>query len=155
MGSPGRPKEIYPSLMDSFYATQDAAPEYGFGTSTRPPLNGGEGDSTPGPGAYTIKTTVLGQVPHSKIRSAPQFSLRSREKFGNPMLKAIDSTTMLEPGPGHYKSRVVNPQEDDAPKFSFPKSSHPRDKAKLSPGPGAYTLKPSVGKQVLSTKKST
>jgi hypothetical protein len=155
MSSPiGQKQEITTSLMDAFYHTREAPPEFGFGTSVRPPLNDCE-EAAPGPGAYTIKTTVLGDVPQSSIRSAPQFSLRSREKFGNPMLKAVDPTTMLEPGPGHYKARVVNPQEDCAPKFSFPKSSHPREKSKLAPGPGAYQLKPSVGRQVLSTKKST
>ena len=84
---------------------------------------------------------MLGDVPQSSIRSAPQFSLRSREKFGNPMLKAVDPTTTLEPGPGHYKPRVVNPQEGIAPSHAFPKSSHPRDKAKLAPGPGTYPEK--------------
>ena len=131
MSSPiGQKQEITTSLMDAFYHTREAPPEFGFGTSVRPPLNDCE-EAAPGPGAYTIKTTVLGDVPQSSIRSAPQFSLRSREKFGNPMLKAVDPTTMLEPGPGHYKARVVNPQEDCAPKFSFPKSSHPREKSKL------------------------
>lgn len=153
-GSPtgGKPKEIFHSLMDSYNVTCDKAPEFGFGTSVRPPLS--EAELTPGPGAYTIKTTVIGNIPTSKIRTAPQFSLRSREKFGNPMLKAVDPTTMLEPGPGHYKPKKPNLNETDAPKYSFPKSSHPRDKAKLQPGPGAYTLNPAVGKQALSTKET-
>ena len=118
----GQKQEITTSLMDAFYHTREAPPEFGFGTSVRPPLNDCE-EAAPGPGAYTIKTTVLGDVPQSSIRSAPQFSLRSREKFGNPMLKAVDPTTMLEPGPGHYKARVVNPQEDCAPKYYYEPAS--------------------------------
>ena len=90
LDSSGKPKEIFNSLIDSFNVTQLAAPEYGFGSSVRPPLS--EAEATPGPGAYTIKTTVLGDVPNSKIRSAPQFSLRSREKVGVIVLRILFST---------------------------------------------------------------
>lgn len=83
--------------MDSFYASHPSAPEIGFGTSTRPPLSETTGEA-PGPGAYHIKTTMLGNFPESKIRTAPQFSLRSREKFGSNMSKAEDTTTIMEPG---------------------------------------------------------
>jgi hypothetical protein len=108
----------------------------------------------PGPGAYTIKTTVLGDYPESKIRTAPQFSLRSREKFGSPMTKAEDTTTIMEPGPGHYKPRIVNPIEMIAPKYTIPKSRWMQDKAKLQPGPGAYESVASCDRQVLSTKRN-
>lgn len=30
--------------------------------------------------------------------------------------QAIDRTCQMEPGPGHYKLAIVNPQEDNAPK---------------------------------------
>jgi hypothetical protein len=141
------------SLMDSFYATHKSEPAIGFGTSTRPPLLETTAEA-PGPGAYSIKTTILGNYPESKIRTAPQPSLRSREKFGSPMDKALDTTTIMEPGPGHYQSKIVNPQEMIAPKYSFPKSSWIKDKQKLQPGPGAYNMIGSCEKQVLSTKRN-
>lgn len=31
-------------------------------------------------------------------------------------VQAIDRTCQMEPGPGHYKMAIVNPQEDNAPK---------------------------------------
>jgi hypothetical protein len=142
-----------PPYSPSFYATHSSAPAIGFGTSIRAGLIEGTGDA-PGPGAYSIKTTVLGNFPESKIKTAPQFSLRSREKFGSPMTKAEDSTTIMEPGPGHYKPRIVNPKESIAPKYTIPKSRWIVDKAKLQPGPGAYNAVGSCEKQVLSTKRN-
>jgi hypothetical protein len=147
----GKVKKLGRSIMDSFYATHKSAPSIGFGTSTRKPLLEST-DEAPGPGAYSIKTTVLGNYPEAKIRTAPQFSLRSREKFGSPMTKAEDTSTIMEPGPGHYKPRIVNPQESIAPKYTIPKSRWIQDKAKLQPGPGAYNLPDACGKQPLSTK---
>ena len=140
--------------MDSFYATHKSSPAIGFGTSIRGGLVEGNGGEAPGPGAYTIKTTVLGNYPEAKIRTAPQFSLRSREKFGSPMTKAEDTTSIMEPGPGHYKPRIVNPVEMIAPKYTIPKSRWISDKAKLQPGPGAYNCQGSCEKQVLSTKRN-
>jgi hypothetical protein len=46
-----------------------------------------------------IKTVLLGKVADSRIRTAPQYSLRGREKFGSNNLKAIDPTAINEPGP--------------------------------------------------------
>ena len=43
----------------------------------------------------------------SRVRTAPIYSLRSREKFGDPSMKAVDPTTQLEPGPGHYRPKKV------------------------------------------------
>ncbi|GMI46050.1 hypothetical protein TrCOL_g13593 [Triparma columacea] len=150
----GRVKKLGRSLMDSFYATHKSQPAIGFGTSTRPPLNETTAEA-PGPGAYSIKTTVLGNFPESKIRTAPQFSLRSREKFGSPMTKAEDTTTIMEPGPGHYKSKIVNDRERNAPKYSIPKSRWLKDKDRgTEPGPGAYKAISSCDKQVLSTKRN-
>jgi len=93
----GKVRKLGRSLMDSFYASHASAPEIGFGTSVRPPLSENTAEA-PGPGAYHIKTTMLGNFPESKIRTAPQFSLRSREKFGSSMTKAEDTTTIMEPG---------------------------------------------------------
>jgi len=97
---------------------------------------------------------MIGKMDDSRIRSAPAFSLRGREKFGSAMDRAIDPTTIREPGPGHYQPRVVNPNEMIAPKHAFAKSSHPKEKPRLAPGPGAYKLPAAVGKQPLSTKRS-
>ena len=140
------------SIIDSFNATKHSSPSYQFGSAIRPRLS--EAEPTPGAGAYSIKTTILGNVPDSKIHSAPQFSLRSREKFGNPMLRALDAETARQPGPGWYTPKQVNPKDDNAPKYSFPKGHFIKDKARLSPGPGAYVIPSSVGKQVLSTKSN-
>ncbi|CAM9272070.1 unnamed protein product [Discosporangium mesarthrocarpum] len=90
------------------------------------------------------------------IRSPPSFTMRGREKFGSPDLKAIDRTTQMEPGPGHYNARVINLMEPCAPRYTFPKDSGPatKEKAHRSPGPGRYKIPTAVGKQVLSTKRS-
>lgn len=140
------------TMIESFNATQTSPPTLRFGTSTRSALHSGE--ATPGPGTYSLKTVTLGPVATSRVKTLPSYSLRGREKFGNPMLKAVDPTTTLEPGPGHYRPRIVNPQERHAPEFSFPKSSFPRDKNMLAPGPGAYKAPLAVGNQVLSTKRN-
>mmetsp|Transcript_19068 Transcript_19068/g.59712 ORF Transcript_19068/g.59712 Transcript_19068/m.59712 type:complete len:160 (+) Transcript_19068:211-690(+) len=106
------------TIIDAFNATKHSSPSYQFGSAIRPRLS--EAEPTPGAGAYSIKTTILGNVPDSKIHSAPQFSLRSREKFGNPMLRALDTETARQPGPGWYTPKQVNPKDDNAPKYSFP-----------------------------------
>ena len=149
----GRVAKLGRSLMDSFYASHKSMPAIGFGTASRQGLVDATPDA-PGPGAYSIKTTVIGEYPESKIRTAPQFSLRSREKFGSPMTKAEDTTSIMEPGPGHYKPRIVNPNEFTAPKYTIPKSRWMQDKAKLQPGPGAYECIASCDRQVLSTKRN-
>mmetsp|Transcript_15021 Transcript_15021/g.46633 ORF Transcript_15021/g.46633 Transcript_15021/m.46633 type:complete len:150 (+) Transcript_15021:156-605(+) len=105
------------TIIDAFNATKHSSPSYQFGSAIRPRLS--EAEPTPGAGAYSIKTTILGNVPDSKIHSAPQFSLRSREKFGNPMLRALDTETARQPGPGWYTPKQVNPKDDNAPKYSF------------------------------------
>jgi hypothetical protein len=86
--------------MDSYNATVYMAPKIGFGTAARPGLL--EGDTeTPGPGSYVLKTTMA-KNPNSNFRSPCSFSMRGREKFGSPDLKASDRTTQMEPGPGAY-----------------------------------------------------
>eukprot|EP00903_Cladosiphon_okamuranus_P008057 g7771.t1 len=142
------------TLMDSYNETVRSAPKIGFGTAGRPPLNDG-GAESPGPGAYQLKSTMFVN-PSSMIRSPPSFTMRGREKFGSPDLKAIDRTCQMEPGPGHYKMAIVNPQEDNAPKYTFPKDTgaEVRENVVRAPGPGHYNIHPGVGKQVLSTKRS-
>uniref|UniRef100_A0A7S2HT28 Uncharacterized protein n=1 Tax=Octactis speculum TaxID=3111310 RepID=A0A7S2HT28_9STRA len=140
------------SIMDSYDATKGSPASWDFGTSTRPPLT--DSEETPGPGAYGNKSLSFGAIPDSRKRSAPQFTLRSREKFGDPLNKALDPTSMSEPGPGHYVSKKVNPKEVDAPVYSFPKTPAPRDRGVITPGPGQYKGPRSVGKQVLSTKRN-
>ena len=140
------------SIIDSFNATKKTSPSYQFGSAIRPRLS--DAEPTPGAGAYSIKTTILGNVPDSRIVSTPQFSLRSREKFGDPMLRALDAGTASEPGPGGYTPKQINPNDDNPPKYSFPKGHFIKDKARFSPGPGAYAIPSSVGRQVLSTKSN-
>lgn len=139
-------------LMDAFRATRPQDPAMRFGMSIRESINMDNG--APGPGTYNLKAVTANKTMDSRIRSSSHFSIRGREKFGDPMLKAIDATTQLEPGPGHYRPRQVNPRERNAPQYSFPKQVPPRDKKKMAPGPGEYQMPASVGKQVLSTTRN-
>lgn len=66
---------------------------------SRPPLYSVGGG--PGPGAYPIKTT-MGKLLESNFKSPNQFSLRSRQKFGDPNERSMNKTSALEPGPGMY-----------------------------------------------------
>lgn len=139
------------TLMDAFNKTScyTKEPEIGFGTGSRPPLM--VPTATPGPGAYQIKTTMSKTI-DSSIKSPQQFSIRSRQNFGDPNLKALSKTTANEPGPGQYKVANKFLSGRDEPKYSFPKSRQPADKALLAPGPGQYELPASMGRQPLSTK---
>lgn len=139
------------TVMDAFNKSSfiQKAPEYTFGTSSRPPLNTPGGG--PGPGAYPIKST-MGKIAESNFHTPCQFSLKSREKFGDPNLKAMSKTTANEPGPGTYALTGkflsgVNPRAT-----AFPKGNLPKDKAGMGPGPGSYEPLQSMGKQALSTK---
>jgi hypothetical protein len=91
-------RKIKRTVIDSYYKSSfcEKAPEYSFGTGSRPPLNQLEGGG-PGPGAYPIKTT-LGKVMESHIPNPGYFSLRGRTNFGDPYAKAISKTAKNEPG---------------------------------------------------------
>jgi hypothetical protein len=80
-------------------------PEYGFGTGSRPPLSSIVGG--PGPGSYPLKTT-LGKIFESNMKSPGQFTLKSRQKFGDPYSKAMSKTNMNEPGINLAYSIFVN-----------------------------------------------
>jgi hypothetical protein len=154
------------TVMDAFNKTSyfKKEPEIGFGTGSRPPLM--VPTSTPGPGAYQLKST-LNKTLDSSIKSPEQYTIRSRHNFGDPNLKALSKTTANEPGtqnknslsplmflgPGQYKiaNKFVN--GTNSPMYSFPKSRLPSDKALLAPGPGQYDVPGSLGKQPLSTKE--
>jgi hypothetical protein len=69
--------------------------EIGFSTGSRAPLSAPT--AGPGPGAYDIKTT-LGKIMESNIKSPCQFTLRGREKFGDPNERALSKTFANEPG---------------------------------------------------------
>lgn len=142
------------TLMDSFNKTSvyTKEPEIGFGTGSRPPLT--MPTSTPGPGAYQIKTTMNKTI-DSTIKSPQQYSIRSRQNFGDPNLKALSKTTANEPGPGQYKLADKFLNSHEAAKYSFPKGRQPTDKTLLAPGPGQYQVPASLGKQPLSTKKKS
>lgn len=75
------------------------APEFSFGTGSRPPLS--EPTAGPGPGAYVIKST-MGKILDSKYVSPSQFSLKGRTKFGDPNARAVSKTTANEPGACYY-----------------------------------------------------
>jgi len=144
-------------VMRSYKAVAPAVQSHGFGCCPRPRLLGGSED-TPGPGAYHLKSTLIGHVADSRIRSTNGFSLRSRTAFGGDSASSIRAAA-AEPGPGAYIGMqrgggdlMVNPKERTAPRFSFPKGHFPRDKFRLQPGPGQYHLKEAMGPQALSTK---
>ena len=141
------------TIIEAFDKTSyfPAAPEVGFGTGTRPPLM--EPTPGPGPGAYPIKTT-MGKLPESHIASPCQFTLKGREKFGDPNAKALSKTSANEPGPAAYDITDKFVNGTNPRKSGFPKSIRGKvdDKAALGPGPGSYKPMYSMGKQVLSTK---
>lgn len=119
--------------MDAFnsssYYRKD--PEVVFGSSGRQPRL--PGTLTPGPGTYPLKSTLFRQF-DSQMRNPPEYSLKSRQKFGDPYLRALDKTMASEPGPGHYNTigkflRGRNPR-----KTKFPKAEIPHDKAVFAPG---------------------
>ncbi|KAM3576764.1 hypothetical protein VYU27_001358 [Nannochloropsis oceanica] len=143
--------------MRSYEAVSPAVQSYGFGCCPRPCLGGGNED-TPGPGTYRLKSTLIGHVADSRIRSNTGFSLRSRTTFGSDSTSSMQSAAAT-PGPGDYVCiqqhvgfLMVNPKERNAPRFSFPKGHFPRGNTKLEPGPGQYQLKEAMGPQALSTK---
>lgn len=121
-----------------------------FGTGSRPPLM--VPTSTPGPGAYPFKST-LGKSVVAGIESPPQFTLRSRQKFGDPYARANSKQSASEPGPGQYNLNDKFLYGSNPEKYSFPKNPPPSIKAQLAPGPGAYQPVSGLGKQVLSTKQ--
>lgn len=125
------------------------APAVGFGTGSRPPLYSTGGG--PGPGAYPIKSTMF-RLLESNFRTPGQFSLRSRQKFGDPNEKSMNKHAALEPGPGHYDLTGKFISGKDPRHIVFPKGAIPKDKSGMGPGPGSYKPLESMGKQVLSTK---
>ena len=146
--SPRAPRR---TVNDSFLKSSfvEHAPEWGFGTGSRPPLLvPGDG---PGPGAYPIKTT-MGKLMESNIRSPGQFSLRGRTKFGDPNEKCMNKTAAAEPGPGAYDLTGKFIFGTDPRATVFPKGQRPRDKGGMGPGPGSYEPLKSMGRQFLSTK---
>lgn len=140
------------TIFDAFNSTSTfpKAPEVGFGTGSRPPLSNPA--VTPGPGSYAIKTT-MGRVMESHITSPCQFSIRSREKFGDPNMKALSKTTANEPGPGQYDLTGKFLHGTNPRKSGFPKCEFRAAKPTISPGPGSYGVMVSMGKQVVSTKE--
>ena len=121
----------------------------GFGTGARPSMMVAGGG--PGPGAYPIKTT-LGPLMESHIAAPLQFSLRGREKFGDPNEKSMNKTAANEPGPGSYDLTGKFIGGTTARKVGFPKGIPQKDKSFMGPGPGSYAPLESMGKQALSTK---
>jgi len=105
----------------------------------------------PGPGAYPLPSTLY-KHPSSSFISPPSFSMRGREKFGSPDLKAVDRTTQLEPGPGTYSIKDDVERRVRAIKFSRAKAERGAlavgSKPGLEPGPGHYKSVGALGKQV-------
>lgn len=140
-------RTVMMAFEKSSYYPKD--PEVGFGTGSRPPLYSTQGG--PGPGAYPIKTTMA-KILESNFRSPGSFSLRSRQKFGDPNERSMSKTAASEPGPGQYDITGKFLGGTNPRKSGFPKGNIPRDKMATTPGPGSYQAAFSMGKQVLSTK---
>ena len=140
------------TIFDAFNAASyfPSSPEIGFGTGSRPPLM--FPTCTPGPAAYTIKST-MGKVVESHIKSPCQFSIRARTKFGDPNEKALSKSNASEPGPGQYDLNGKFIVGRDPRDIVFPKGVYNVAKPSLMPGPGAYGTWGSMGHQLLSTKK--
>lgn len=142
---------LKPNVIEAFDKTTfvNKEPEFGFGTGARPPLN--TPSAGPGPGAYVIKTT-MGKLMEANFRSPPQFSLKGREKFGDPNARATSKVYANEPGPGQYDLMGKFYSGTSPRKSGFPKARQPRDHKALTPGPGSYEPLHSMGKQPISTK---
>lgn len=108
-----------------------AEPAIGFGTSARLSMN--FTDPSPGPGAYPAKSTMFRQF-NSSIRNPPEYSMKSRQKFGDPYLRALDKTTAKEPGPGHYNTIDKFISGSSPRKSGFPRAGFPVDKTQVAPG---------------------
>ncbi|CAK4085276.1 unnamed protein product [Aphanomyces euteiches] len=144
--------DIKSSCGEQVDSRKRTAPTTCFGTSSRP-KDPGDGNKSPGPGAYQVPTTI-GKPVVSTIRSAPACSISGREKFGSTSdLKLAASC----PGPGDYTPHIVNPNERNAPQFSLGKkwTKGIVDSSAKSPGPGAYDTPESLlnTRTVLSTSK--
>ena len=70
----------------------------------------------------------------SNMRSPPQITLSSRQKFGDPYGKAMSKETANEPGPGQYKLDGKNFKDETPPKYSFTKCPPPSIKSEYAPG---------------------
>jgi hypothetical protein len=130
-----QPRTVMDSFNSSTYYKKE--PEIGFGTSARLAMS--FSDQTPGPGAYPLKSTLYRQF-NSTIRNPPETTMKSRQKFGDPYLRALDKTTANEPGPGHYNTIDKFIGGTNPRKSGFPKASVPRDRAQLAPGYVKCTL---------------
>lgn len=128
-------------VMGSFKRTQDSeAGCSGFGSSSRPPLNPPHSDA-PGPGSYLLKQRPDGPSP----------TLKSRTPFGS--LYRMDADRDAEPGPGHYQPKHLS--KIPIRHVAFPKGARPdMHSFRMAPGPGAFKLPGSSGKQVESTRHS-
>lgn len=146
-------KEGMRTIVDAFNATSTykADPAIGFGTSSRPPLYQPGGG--PGPGAYPIKTT-MGKLMESHIESPCAFSIRGRVKFGDPNEKTMSKSVKDDPGPGQYDLTGKFISGKDPRPIKFSKAQPFKGKEGMGPGPGQYKTPESMGKQMLSTKKT-
>jgi len=128
--SPRAPKR---TVIDAFNKSSYAekAPEWSFGTGSRPALL--QPTEGPGPGAYVIKTT-LGKLLESHLPSPCQFTLKGRTKFGDPNEKALSKTSANEPGPGLYDITGKFARGKTPRATVFPKATIPRDQSALGPG---------------------
>ena len=125
----GAPRTVMEAFNHSSYFKKDA--EVGFGTSARLSMN--FSDPTPGPGSYPLKSTLFKHF-DSSIKNPAEYTLKSRQKFGDPYLRALDKTTANEPGPGHYNTVDKFLTGENPRKIGFPKAGFPRSRSELAPG---------------------
>ena len=137
--------------MDSFNSSSyyKKQPEILFGTGSRPPMY--NPNNTPGPGTYPYKST-LGKQMITDLQTPCQFSLRSRQKFGDPNEKSLNKTAAAEPGPGSYTLTGKFLSGRNPRNIKFPNGTEPADKNVMGPGPGSYKTPEAMGYQIESAK---
>lgn len=150
------------------YSHRISAPQYGFGSSTRDGCAKvflsrehaklSAPASSPGPSAYTLRSSVGTQSDGRKMTS-PQWVMGTAERF------SYEKRSTANPGPGAYTAipgigPQVSSKQTQAPIFGFGSST--RDNVKKvfisqdhnkslfgmnSPSPSTYSLRGAVGKQ--------
>ena len=116
----------------SFSASKRSEPSFGFGTSVRQPL--APKKNTPGP-QYSVP---------GKIVEGPSFQMGSKCE-GQSYVATEQKKTIANPGPGSYAPQFYKTIHQNG-SYSI-KGRYTLRQALQVPGPGAYTIDASPGKQ--------
>ncbi|KAJ3176930.1 hypothetical protein HDU85_006460 [Gaertneriomyces sp. JEL0708] len=138
---PGPAAYCLPSTIGVEGKTMKRAPAYSFGTK----LKYQHARETPGPNAFFPQATRKG------ISHGPAFSLQGPHKKGVDGMEDVDASN--SPGPGKYNPPVLPSREAKAPAYSIG-SRHHMERPSPNPGPGEYTIPPTLGPHTAVTKTS-